>query len=381
MVAAFLANKNDLARVIVPRPLLLQSAQVLHAKLGTLVDRQIMHIPFSRKTPANMPLIRLHRQLQARMRDLGGLMISLPEHLLSFKLSGLQQLADGNLEVSTAMVQTQDWLDSHARDVLDECDVSLAIRMQLIYPSGSQTSVDCHPIRWQVIELLLYRTQNFITAVQSRFRNSVEIINRVDGGFPLIYFLRKDAEDYLIELLVRDICKGNFPFLPYADFPTTVQEDLSNYITNPSVRGELVRRIAAFFKDKQQLMKVTNLLRGLFVHRILISSLKKRWNVQYGLHAARAPIAVPYLAKGVPSVAAEWGHPDVAIILTCLSFYYQGLNPIQFKQAFEQLGKMDDPNVEYAKWVFPRAPLGLEDYSAVNAEDSWQLNKLFQLIR
>lgn len=381
MVAAVLANKQDLARVVVPRPLLLQSAQILHAKLGTLVNRQIMHIPFSRKTPANMPLMALYRQLQARMCDLGGVMISLPEHLLSFKLSGIQQLADDHVEIATAMVQSQDWLDTYARDILDECDVSLAIRMQLIYPSGSQTSVDGHPIRWQIIQLLLHRTQNFITAVRSRFRNSVEVVKRTDGGFPLIYFLRRDAEDYLIELLVRDICKGKCPFLPCADFPKTIQEDVSSYISSASVRSDLVRRVAAFFKDKQQLMRVTNLLRGLFVHRILISSLKKRWNVQYGLHATRAPIAVPYLAKGVPSVAAEWGHPDVAIILTCLSFYYQGLSSHQFKQAFEQLGKMDDPNVEYVNWVFPRAPLGLEDYSAVNAEDGWQINELFQHIR
>ncbi|KAF2623830.1 hypothetical protein BU25DRAFT_399960 [Macroventuria anomochaeta] len=381
MVAAVLANKQDLARIVVPRPLLLQSAQVLHAKLGSLVNREIMHIPFSRKTPTNLPLMRLYRQLHSRMSDRGGVMISLPEHLLSFKLSGLQQLADGHVEVSTVMFQTQDWLDTRARDVLDECDVSLAIRMQLIYPSGSQMSVDGHPIRWQIIQLLLHRTQNFITAVQSRFRNSLEVVNRIEGGFPLIYFLRKDAEDYLIELLVRDICKGNCPFLPCAEFPATVQEDLLSYISSTSIRSELVRRITAFFKDKSQLLKATNLLRGLFVHRILISGLKKHWNVQYGLDATRAPIAVPYLAKGVPSVAAEWGHPDVAIILTCLSFYYQGLNLNQFKQVFEQLGKMDDPSVEYARWVFPRAPLGLEDYSAVNAEDGWQLNKLFQLIR
>lgn len=128
-------------------------------------------------------------------------------------------------------------------------------------------------------------------------------------------------------------------------------------------------------------MKIVNLLRGLFVHRILISSLKKRWNVQYGLHPTRAPIAVPFLAKSVPSVAAEWGHPDVAIILTCLSFYYQGLSLSQFKQALEQLCKMDDPSVEFAKWVFPRAPLGFEDFNAVNAEDGWQVGKLFQMIR
>ncbi|KAJ8110852.1 hypothetical protein OPT61_g6407 [Boeremia exigua] len=381
MVAAVLANKQDLARIVVPRPLLLQSAQVLHAKLGNLVNRELIHIPFSRKTPAELPLMRVYRRLHLQMCDRGGIMITLPEHLLSFKLSGFQQLSDGHVEVSTAMVHFQDWLDGHARDVLDECDVSLAIRMQLIYPSGSQTSVDGHPFRWQLVQLLLHRTQNFITAVQSRFRNSVEVVNRLEGGFPLIYFLRKDAEDYLIELLVQDICKGNCPILPCADFPVEIRDDVASYISKSVVRSGVVRKLTLFFKDKPQLMKATNLLRGLFVYRILISSLKKRWNVQYGLHNTRAPIAVPYLAKGVPSVAAEWGHPDVAIILTCLSFYYQGLNLGQFRQALEQLGKMDDPSVEYARWTFPRAPLGLEDYSAVNAEDSLQLNTLFELIR
>lgn len=382
MVAAVLANKEDLARIVVPRPLLLQSVQVMQAKLGGLVNREIMHIPFSRKTSTSTTLVRSYRRLHSHIRDRGGIMVSLPEHLLSFKLSGIQQLADGHLETSMAMVEMQDWLDKHTRDILDECDVSLAIRMQLIYPSGTQTSVDGHPLRWQVIELLLSRTHDFIPAVQSHYPNSVEVVKRTAGGFPLIYFLRRDAEDCLVQLLVRDICKGNSPFLPCAKYPIEVQNDIATYISSASsIRSELVRKIAALFKGKPQLLKIANLLRGLFVHRILLSSLKKRWNVQYGLHPTRAPIAVPYMAKGVPSVAAEWGHPDVAILLTCLSFYYEGLNLAQFKQAFEQLGKSDDPSVEYTKWVLPHAPVGLEDYSAVNVEDGWQLNKLFHVIR
>src|SRR5690242_3702399 len=374
MVAAVLANKQDLTRIVVPRPSLLQSAQVLHVKLGCLINREIMYVPLSRKTPAALPLMRVYRQNHSRMCERGGIMITVPEALLSFRLSGLQQLADGRVEVYTAMVCFQDWLDIRAKDVLDECDVSLAIRMQLIYPSGTQASVDGHPVRWQVIQLLLYRTQNFTTAVQSRFRKSVEVVDCLGGGFPLIYLLRKDAEGYLIELLVHDIYKGKCRFLPCADFPFAIQDDIFRYISGSSVHSELVRKLTTFFKDKQHLMKATNLLRGLFAHRILISSLKKRWNVQYGLHATRAPIAVPYHAKGVPSMAVDWGHPDVAIILTCFSFYYQGLDITQFKQAFEQLRKMDDPSVEYARWVFPRAPLDFEDYNTVNAEDSCQLD-------
>ncbi|KAI1041411.1 hypothetical protein LB505_005621 [Fusarium chuoi] len=48
-------------------------------------------------------------------------------------------------------------------------------------------------------------------------------------------------------------------------------------------------------------------------------TLKKRWNVEYGLHPHRDPIAVPFHAKGVPSDQSEWGHPDVAILFTCLA--------------------------------------------------------------
>jgi hypothetical protein len=94
MVAAVLANKHYLARIVVPRPLLLQSAQILHAKLGNLVQRELMHIPYSRKTPANLKLMHSYRTLHSQMCDRGGIMITLLEHISSFKLSGLQQLAD-----------------------------------------------------------------------------------------------------------------------------------------------------------------------------------------------------------------------------------------------------------------------------------------------
>lgn len=71
------------------------------------------------------------------------------------------------------------------------------------------------------------------------------------------------------------------------------------------------------------------LLRGFLMHGILPLCLKKRWNVQYRLHPGRDPVAVPFHAKGIPSEQAEWGHPDVAILFTCLAFYYEGLNQKQ----------------------------------------------------
>lgn len=37
-------------------------------------------------------------------------------------------------------------------------------------------------------------------------------------------------------------------------------------------------------------------------------------------------MAIPFRAKDVPSERSEFGHSDVAIILTCLSYYESGLN-------------------------------------------------------
>ncbi|XP_014557348.1 hypothetical protein COCVIDRAFT_97420 [Bipolaris victoriae FI3] len=384
MAAALLANGTDLARVVVPRALLLQSAQAMQVKLGGLVNRELMHVPFSRRTPPKESLIHLYGKLHTKLRDRRGILLALPEHILSFKLSGLQQLCDANLEAASKMMDTQRWLDQYARDVLDECDVSLAIRTQLIYPSGTQMTVDGHPMRWQVIQAVLHLVKDFSTTVQSRYPHSIEIVRRGFDGFPLLYFLRKNAEEYLLDLLVKIICKGQTPsILPCAEYSLDMRQDIETYISVPTVRSHIVTRISNQFRDKPKLMRTINLLRGLFVHRILLTTLKKRWNVQYGLHPVRAPIAVPYLAKGVPSPTAEWGHPDVAITLTCLSFYYQGLNISQFKESFEHLAKTDEPSIQYEKW-FPKGcniPRELEDYAAINAEDVRQLSELYQAVR
>ncbi|KAF2683160.1 hypothetical protein K458DRAFT_305959 [Lentithecium fluviatile CBS 122367] len=376
MVAAVLADKHNLLRIVVPRPLLLQSAQVMQAKLGGLLNREVMHVPFSRKTRTDRSLMQTYAQLHIDLRKSNGILLALPEHILSHKLSGMQRLCDGHLEDGTRMIKFQGWLDRHARDVLDECDVSLAIRTQLIYPSGSQMTVDGHPLRWQTVQAVLRLLKNSLKDLEMRFPKSIEVVERPVGEFPLVYFLRSDVEDYLITQIVEHICRGQLVFLPCAEIPASSQEDIQCFISSPVVSSQVVAKVIAMFKDKQHSLNVVYHLRGLFVHRILLSMLKKRWNVQYGLRPSREPIAVPYQAKGVPSPTSEWGHPDAAIILTCLSFYYQGLDIVQFKRAFEQLLKSDEPSIEYEKWATEVLPGSLRDYNAINVEDSSQLRDL-----
>lgn len=291
-MVALVLSKDHLFRIIVPRPLLLQSAQIMQTKLGGLLDREVLHVPFSRRTPTNKVLMQTYYHLHNHIRSQNGVMLALPEHIMSFKLSGLQRLCDGKIEEAALMIKAQDWLDRHARDVLDECDVSLSIRTQLIYPSGSQQAVDGHPSRWQTVQGLLDLVSLYTEDLVQRFPNSIEVVHR--AGFPIIYFLRKDVEEYLINQLIEKICQGETAILPVACFSQQYQDDIRAFISKPIVDAKMPERISELFKGNGHVVDVIYHLRGLFVHRIFLSTLKKRWNVQYGLHPNRDPIAVPY---------------------------------------------------------------------------------------
>jgi hypothetical protein len=74
---------------------------------------------------------------------------------------------------------------------------------------------------------------------------------------------------------------------------------------------------------------------------------------------------------------AEFGHPDVAIALTCLSYYYGGLTKEQVLQCFGLLAKLDNPNMEYDQWVESGKdiPDSLRQINGVNTDDETQVSE------
>ncbi|KAK6330344.1 hypothetical protein TWF696_003440 [Orbilia brochopaga] len=383
MAAAMLADGKRLLRVVVPRALLLQTVQIIHARLGGLVGREVRHVPFSRQTPTSTEVIKTFHEIHAKILKCSGLMISLPEHTLSFMLSGLQRLSDGRLEEAKPMVRIQGWLERVSRDILDESDFTLAVRTQLIYPSGSQKAFDGHPQRWKTAEALLALVHSYLINLQAMYPRSLEVVERTGGGYPFIYFLRRDAEEALVKRLVNDICSGRTSILPLADAPPNVQRAVKQFISDPRIPPGQVNEIRRLFENNVAIIKTIYLLRGLFVHRILLLALKKRWNVQYGLHPTRDPVAVPYHAKGVPSEQAEWGHPDVAILFTCLSFYYHGLSMEQLGQSLRFVLQSDDPASEYDRWTYSSETLpgSLREWNSINVDDEVQLAEIWNHVR
>ncbi|KAG9230020.1 hypothetical protein BJ875DRAFT_521350 [Amylocarpus encephaloides] len=381
MAAAVLANGDNLVRVIIPKSLLVQTAQLLHSRLGGLLGREFRHVPFSRKTSTQPETIKAFFDVHKAMRSSRGLMLALPEHLLSFKLSGLQRMSDGLMPEASSMIRIQSWLERHSRDILDEVDYILAVRTQLIYPSGSQKSMDGHPHRWETIEALLKQVNLHLWNLQKAYPRSIEVVPRDGGGFPLVYFLRKDVEEELIRRLVDDVYRGRGSLLPDVCNKSdrlAVKHFIS--LAKPSMQAQ--ERIRQLFPDKPAIKKVIFQLRGLLVHRILLMCLKKRWSVQYGLHPTRDPIAVPFHAKGTPTEQSEWGHPDVFLLFTCLAFYYDGLNLTQLRQALEHVLKSDDPSQVYdVLSQTSKLPDFLRDWTAVNIDDAAQLHEIWTHVR
>ncbi|KAI0849370.1 hypothetical protein F5Y00DRAFT_261507 [Daldinia vernicosa] len=383
MVIAILADGKNLSRLIVPKALLMQTAQTTQSRLGGLVGREVLHIPFSRKTPTSPEMLELYERLHRLTRTRRGLILTSHEHVLSYKLGGWQQLADGKLKAARSMNNFQRWLDENCRDVLDECDFTLAVKTQLNYPSGPEMAIDGHPFRWQVAQELLALVANYLPNLTKRFPTSIEVLWR-SGSFPILHFLKNDVEEAIHDYILESICRGQTTFLRPADSSFWGRQGIIRRVLyEPKLDERIFMQAVSAFVNPQAASKILLVVRGLLINRILLLCLNKRWNVQYGLHPKRDPIAVPFEAKGTPSEQSEFGHPDVSILFTCLAFYYTGLTSAQFRQGLQYVLQSDDPAAQYELWSSgcDSLPEALHHWNVINIDDGGQLEELWKHLR
>ena len=223
--------------------------------------------------------------------------------------------------------------------------------------------------------------QAHLDELEVELSQSIEVFPRSSGGYPFVYILRTDAEYALHERLVTGVCNGKLPLLPAIHGESRAAARLFLF-QNDITKGTADAAYQAF-PGQPSAIQVLHIVRGLLVHGILFFCLRKRWNVQYGLHPERDPLAVPYHGKGIPSDQAEWGHPDVAIVLTCLAFYYSGLTLDQFRQSLRCVLKSDDPPTAYTRWAdrSTSMPMRLRQWNLINADDEAQVRQIWNHLR
>lgn len=281
------------------------------------------------------------------------------------------------------MIRLQDWFARKARDILDECDHMLAVKTQLIYPSGAQNPVDGHPNRWKLVQSLLKLAKIHFNHLRREYPRSLEVIDRIPGAFPIVYFLDQNVKDVFIARLTDSVLRGDGGLLPIQECSLEELAFAADFLHHAQFAKSTATSVAQVFKKKKETRLQLLLLRGLLIHKILLMGLGKRWNVQYGIHPLRDPVAVPFRSKGIPSDQAEFGHPDVSILLTCLSFYNTGLTLAQFQQSLGLLLKSDEPVREFESWTSEaeRFPDYLSSWAAINVDDTIQCTALWNHLR
>ncbi|KAF8326329.1 uncharacterized protein EI90DRAFT_3070499 [Cantharellus anzutake] len=383
LIASSLADGQKLVRIIVLKPLANQMFQLLVRRLSGLANRRVYYTPFSRATSMDGHHLSLFKSIYLECMRAGGILVMQPEHVLSFKLMGVdrQLSAVTGQKTPNAMLGLQRWLDSNVRDILDESDEILAVKYQLVYSVGAQQPLNHHPDRWTVVQHVFSILRSHAWFIEEFLpQGGFEVEQQRGGCFPHFRILTRKAGVWLVGRLVRGIMSGECPDLPSLRlFHGRARQEAVAFITEPSP-GELDELRNHCHRDTR-LWNTLLLLRGLFAHGILTYILsERRWRVDYGLDLRRSLLAVPYRAKDVPSLRAEFSHPDVCISLTCLSYYYGGLSCDQLDICFELLGRLEDPVVEYGKWVKENClvPEFLCDYSSFNPGDhSQRINHLY----
>jgi hypothetical protein len=329
IVAATLADRSKLARVVVLKSLSEQMFQLLVSKLGGLIGRRIYRLPISRSLTPSLALANLIQKTYEDCMARGGILLVQPESLLSFELLGIDHLLsrelnppepDVNLapsnkspeksqeppiyEIGKLMVQTQQWLYTHARDILDESDEILSVRFELIYTLGIQQNIEFGPDRWLIIQRVLGVLSETARDVLNEFPQGLEVLEGSAGSFPRIRILQEG--NLLLNKVAQSICRSGMSSLAMWTFNDEERNVVFEYLTNlqiPKARAAILE--TKVFKSEFTKMSLL-LLRGLFAAGVLeFVFAKKRWRVNYGLDLSRSMLAVPYHAKDNVSETPE----------------------------------------------------------------------------
>ncbi|KAF8256571.1 hypothetical protein EI94DRAFT_1821922 [Lactarius quietus] len=353
LVAAALADGSKLARIVTLKPLSNQMYQLLLSRLSDLAGRRIFYVPFSRNLQMSTSVVQSISTLYRRCADEGGVLVVQPEHLLSQKLMCIDTLLTSDktsdkLSIANELKALQGWLTKVSRDVLDESDEILHVFSRL----------RAHAAR-----------------LHDSFPKMFEL-DQTQKGFPTMRILSQEVSRQVSSLIADDALGGALSTLSLAVLSPSIREATRRFITRKEVSVDDHQLIRSHCSGTT-LWNGILLLRGLLVdgEGILGYVLKeRRWRVDYGLDPSRTLLAVPYRAKDVPSLRAEFGHPDVAIALTCLSYYYGGLTRQQVVQCFDLVTKLDNPDMEYDQWVEfgEGVPTGLRQINGVNMNDDVQ---------
>ncbi|KAJ3037549.1 hypothetical protein HDV00_001594 [Rhizophlyctis rosea] len=374
LVVMALADGNKVVRLTVLKSLLEVNYESLVQKLGGLLGRSVYFLPCHRDM--NIDISATSAMYIDCMKQ-RGVVITVPQHRLSFKLKGVEHCRRGEVELGRGLVGLQNWIDSNVWDVLDESDEILHVKYQLIYTVGSQVAVDGGEMRWKLTECVLKICAAHAEKLGQRFPGSIEFRKKGFHSYPHIAFLTDEPFGVLNELIVDELLSGKYKEVCFSTAISTQEEEIvRQFVLMPTADAALCTAVDRIFPAVSQSSVIVHLLRGLLAFGILRTALSKRWRVNYGVNPnGHRKSAVPFRAKDVAAERTEFGHPDMLIAVTVLSYYQSGLTALQLKdEVFSHLRNLENPDEEHANWLqdLPGIPESVRTLKHINFADDHQ---------
>ncbi|KAL4786748.1 hypothetical protein BJX76DRAFT_365241 [Aspergillus varians] len=378
IVAAALADGTCLVRVLVAKPQSRQMFEMLVSKLGGLLGRRVYHLPVSRSLKMDERAAMEIERICLECMTQGGVLLVQPEHILSLKLMCLECFISGKEGVGNCLLKTLELFRASSRDVVDESDENFSAKFELIYTMGTQRALELSPQRWTLTQQLLDIVRMYAPAVKGALPQSIEVDEHRLGSFPRTRLLHEHAGLELFRMVAEHICTYGIDSLPVSRQPEASRRAILSYILNLELSAQDIAAVEGNHASSFWTTSTKDpilLLRGLLAGGVLASCFgQKRWRVNYGTHESRKPptkLAVPYRAKDNPAPRSEFSHPDVVVVLTCLSYYYAGLSDDDLFMAFHHLLKSDQADTEYQLWVddAPGLSRAYHQLGGINLED------------
>ncbi|KAG6816476.1 hypothetical protein H0H87_005763 [Tephrocybe sp. NHM501043] len=370
LVSSALADGHTLVRVITLKSLVNQTFDLLVRRLSGLAGRKVLYLPFSRDFKADVLQLERLQQLYKNCVHERGVLLVQPEHVLSLRLMGIDFATEAHKEVAKSLLDSYRWLSLTSRDILDESDEILRANYQLVYTSGLQEPMDNHPDRWLIIQELIGYAQKHAETIHLLYPIGLEVQREREAWCPVIRILEVEAGEALLDSVISEVLSSE----RFKVLPSHNRLAASDFLRGNDTSATALKSLRTLLNGTT-MWKYLLLYRGLLGRGLLHYVLReKRWRVDYGLDLTRTLLAVPYRAKDLPSPRADFGHPDVALALTCLSYYYGGLSEEQLDHCLELLLKLDDPPTAYSQWVYGRSevPPAFRDIKGVNLDDQHQ---------
>ena len=370
LVVCALANRKQLARVIVLRELEPEMLGEMSLRLGGLISRRVLHLPFCRSTQLTRARVSTIWKMLSEAVAEGGVLLTTPESLLSLQHLGPDRLAtDETVATGQKLIDLQLWLDNKARDCIDESDKALSVILEQCYTLGNSVKMDAHPERWNLVEQLYGVMGTHARQLARDFPEGVEYTPPSNGAFPSLRILHDEAGDELITRISIDVVKGAMNGISLYHYDDVFRQSLQNFIEHRRVERSDYDKVLAEFSGNQ-LMKLY-IIRGQLAHRLLLFPLEnRRHNVNFGLSLKRCLNATPYTALFCPSPSADFAQPDILVVTTIISYYYDGLTDQQLRQCIGGLLEAPGRDDLWQQWAMEASlPRKYHAVKNINLED------------